>query len=144
MDDQITQILYPKIQALSGHAFPEPLSSLLRLLTIICDGSLEDFESFQAVHKEDIFQAFKLDETQLSRNMKLLALCSLAAQAGAAASNKESAVVSFQAIQALLRVHESDVELWVIEGIADNLIEASIDQLNGVVHIRFGIDALYS
>ena len=96
------------------------------------------------MHKEDIFQAFKLDETQLSRNMKLLALCSLAAQAGAAASNKESAVVSFQAIQALLRVHESDVELWVIEGIADNLIEASIDQLNGVVHIRFGIDALYS
>ena len=96
------------------------------------------------MHKENIFQAFKLDEAQLSRNMKLLALCSLAAQAGAAASNKESAVVSFQAIQALLRVHESDVELWVIEGIADNLIEASIDQLNGVVHIRFGINALYS
>ena len=95
------------------------------------------------MHKENIFQAFKLDEAQLSRNMKLLALCSLAAQAGAAASNKESAVVSFQAIQALLRVHESDVELWVIEGIADNLIEASIDQLNGVVHIRFGINALY-
>ena len=97
---------------------------------------MEDFESFQAAHVEDIFQAFKLDEAQLARNMKLLALCSLAAQAGAAASSKESAVISFQAIQALLRVDESDVELWVIEAIADNLIEASIDQLNGVVHIR--------
>ena len=129
---------------MSGHKFPELLSSLLRLLTIICDGSLEDFESFQAAHKEDIFQAFKLDEAQLSRTMKLLALCSLAAQAGAAASNKESAVVSFQAIQALLRVHESDVELWVIEAIADNLIEASIDQLNGVVHIRLRTNPFYS
>ena len=109
------------------------MSSLLQLLTIICDGSSDDFEAFRAANKS-LLNTYKLDEDLIAHNLKLLALCSLAAESGA--GSKEVSVVSFQAIQKLLKVDENEVELWVIEAIADNLIEASIDQLNGVVNIR--------
>jgi len=106
----------------------------VRLLTIICDGSVEDFNSFRLTHS-NLFALHQLDVDRLERTMKLLALCSLAAQASSSKESASSAVIPIAAIQSLLQVDEVEVEMWVIEAIADNLLEASIDQLHGVVNI---------
>lgn len=61
--------------------------------------------------------------------MKLLTLCSLAAQA-------TDKVLTFGAIQSALQVDAAEVELWVIEAIGERLLEASIDQLNSTVTVK--------
>jgi translation initiation factor 3 subunit M len=105
----------------------KPLAELLR---IICDGALTDFLAFQgaAANKAALTQ-HKLDAASLEHNVKLLALCALAAQA----TDKS---LTFGAIQTALQVQAEEVELWVIEAIGEKLLEASIDQITGTVTVK--------
>lgn len=97
------------------------------MLKIICDGSLDDFITFKTNNRAVLVDN-KLDETTLEQNIRLLTLASLAANA----SNR---VVTFQSISTALKVTMDEVELWVIEAIAHNLINGSIDQVNSSVTI---------
>jgi translation initiation factor 3 subunit M len=103
----------------------------VELLTIICDGSLADFRLFQTNNEtKNVFSQYSLDADAVERSVKLLTLCSLAAQA----SDRS---VSFLTIQEALQIDEAEVELWVIDAIGQRLLEASIDQLGCTVTIKY-------
>jgi hypothetical protein len=105
------------------------LKPLVELLKIICDGALPEFMSFASAQKA-VFTQHKLDAAALERSVRLLALCSLAAQSSEKA-------LSFAAVQAALQVPAEEVELWVIEAIGERLLEASIDQIAGTVTVKY-------
>ena len=104
---------------------------LVELLRIVCDGSLSDFVGYtSSAANKGVLAQHGLDAEALEHSMKLLALCSLAAQT----TDKQ---LTFGAIQAALQLEDAcEVELWVIEAIGERLIEASIDQLNSSVTIK--------
>lgn len=104
------------------------LSGLVELLKIICDGSLEDFQKFSKANAA-LFTSHKLDVTQFEHTVKLLTLCSLAAQA----TNK---TLTYASVQTALQIDESEVEMWAVEAISENLLEATIDQLNSTITIK--------
>ena len=104
------------------------MTPLVELLKIVVDGALPEYLAFQTAHKA-VFAQYQLDAEALERSVKLLTLSSLAAQA----SDKQ---LTFGAIQAALQIDEAEVELWVIEAIAEKLLEASIDQLSATVTIK--------
>lgn len=104
------------------------LQPLVDLLKIICDGSLPEFLAFSS-KSAAIFSKNSLDVSSLEHNIKLLALCTLAAQS----SEK---VLTFATIQNELRIPAEEVELWVIEAIGEKLMDASIDQISGSVTIK--------
>jgi hypothetical protein len=99
------------------------------LLKVICDGSLEEFADFNKSHDESFFASFGLNRSDLARSVKLLALCSLAAQA-------EDKILSYQTIKDKLNISENEVESLVVEAITENVLVASIDQLKSTVTIR--------
>jgi translation initiation factor 3 subunit M len=107
------------------------LKPIVELLTIICDGSLADFRLFQTNNEtKNVFSQYSLNADAVERSVKLLTLCSLAAQA----SDRS---VSFLSIQEALQIDEAKVELWVIDAIGQRLLEASIDQLSCTVTIKY-------
>jgi translation initiation factor 3 subunit M len=114
-------------QAFHGLRLNQQWSHLVQLLKIICDGSLEDFLTFKNTHRASLLDN-KLDESALEQNIRLLTISSLAA-------NSSNRLVSFQSISAALKVPEDEVEMWVIEAIAHNLINGSIDQVNSTVAV---------
>jgi len=101
---------------------------LVDLLKIIVDGALPEYLAFQTAHKA-VFAQHNLDMEGLERGVKLLTLSSLAAQA----ADKQ---LTFAAIEIALQIDAAEVELWVIEAIAEKLLEASIDQLHATVTIQ--------
>jgi hypothetical protein len=71
-----------------------------------------------------------IDEETLAHEMKLLTISSLAAQVN-------DKTLTFESIQSHLCIGPDEVELWIIEAIAEKLIDGSIDQLNEKVSIRY-------
>lgn len=71
-----------------------------------------------------------IDEEALAHEMKLLTISSLAAQVN-------DKTLTFESIQSHLSIGPDEVELWIIEAIAEKLIDGSIDQLNEKVSIRY-------
>jgi len=104
------------------------LIPLVELLRVICDGSWLEYTEFLSRYPGLLAQ-HSIDEEALAHEMKLLTICSLAAQA----SDK---TLSFGSIQSHLTISPDEVELWIIEAIAEKLIDGSIDQLNEKVSIR--------
>lgn len=115
-------------EAISSTNVSGDSAKLLSLLKILCDGSLEEFSSFSKSNA-DIFASHKLNSNDLEHNMRILTLCSLAAQV----SPKRE--ISFADISTALKVDISEVELWVVEAIAAGLLDASIDQLQSMVTV---------
>lgn len=103
-------------------------AKLLALLKILCDGSLADFHAFRAANAA-LLASNKLNGDDLEHKLRILTICSLAAQS----SPKRE--LSFAAISAALMVDISDVEIWVVEAIAAGLLEASINQLQSTVTV---------
>jgi hypothetical protein len=116
------------LESLNTKVFAEPLSSLATLLRIVCDGSLDDFNAF-CKGNDAVFAKHGLSKETLEHSMRLLALCSLAA-------SSPDKVVSFDAVKKVLScADDAEVESWVIEAISENLLTASIDQVNGNINI---------
>ena len=106
------------------------LNPLVELLKIICDGALPEFLAFSGnAANQAACAKHSLDLSSIEHNVKLLALCTLAAQS-------TEKVVSFSSIQSELRIAADEVELWVIEAIGEKLLDASIDQISGTVTIK--------
>ncbi len=97
------------------------------MLRIICDGNLDDFNNFRSNHRALMIDN-KLDESKLEHNIRLLTLTSLA-------GNASNRVVPFQTISTALKIQLDEVELWVIEAIAHNLINGSLDQVNSTLTV---------
>lgn len=101
------------------------LRILISLLQIVCDGSLENLLDFER-HHSDLMIARGLIPVEIRRSVSLLTLCSLAAR---------DSVISFAKIAEAVRVPIDEVELWVVDAMAEGLIEGSIDQATSLVTI---------
>ena len=115
-------------QSFNAQNFSAAVKPLVDLLKIIVDGALPEYLAFQTANKA-VFAQHGLDMEGLERGVKLLTLSSLAAQA----ADKQ---LTFGAIESALQIDAAEVELWVIEAIAEKLLEASIDQLHAIVTIQ--------
>lgn len=128
-------------ESFAGQKASTQWSNLLSLLKIICDGSLEDFQRFQAKHGNTLRQehATLIQFEEIERKMKLLMITSLAAQA----SNK---IISYTAIATALAISLEEVEDWIIEAIGQGLVDGSMDQTSATftvhryTHRSFGMN----
>lgn len=114
-------------EAITNVKSTEQLTLLQSLLRILCDGSVAEFSSF-AGSNAALFTEHNLDLAAREREVKIMAICSLAAQA-------TKKTIAYSTIASALQVSEDEVEMWVIEAIAANAINGSIDQLQGVVTV---------
>ena len=101
------------------------LIKLVELLRILCSDSLESYQSYLNANKS-IFTQFKIDSETVLQSMKLLTLCTLAS------SEK---LLKFNKIASALQIEEDEVEFWIVDAISQDLLEASIDQMNAEVRI---------
>jgi len=101
----------------------------VELLRVICDGSWLEYTEFLSRYPGLLVQ-HGIDEETLAHEMKLLTISSLAAQVN-------DKTLTFESIQSHLSIGPDEVELWIIEAIAEKLIDGSIDQLNEKVSIRY-------
>ena len=121
-------------QALQGLKLSAQTAPLLKLLQIICDGNLDDFLAFKTANA-NVFTQNGLSASDVEQKVKVLTLSALGAQAA-------DRVVSYAAISASLKIELEEVELWVIEAIAQNLVDATIDQINSSITFLYVVTSL--
>lgn len=108
----------PAIQALSK---TEP--DLLGLLTVFQEGKLTDYEAFfKNKDEKGLLKKWGLDAAVCVRNMRILSLCSLAA---------EHEEIPYTVIAETLKLTNgvTQVETWVIAAVNSGLLQAKMDQL---------------
>jgi len=101
----------------------QKLQQLRALLVIVCNGSLSDFQAFA---KQNDLKALGLNATDLEQSMRLLSLC-------AVATTKDT--MTYEEVAAALVVSVDEVELWVVTAIAQNVLEANLNQNTRVLTI---------
>jgi translation initiation factor 3 subunit M len=101
---------------------------LFELLKIFLSGNLKDYKSF--INKNPgILEKFELSNEDNIRKIRLLTLASLA-------SEHVGTEISYQDIANSLEIEENEVEMWTIDVIRANLMEARINQLHKVIFIN--------
>lgn len=103
----------------------DDLSNLVELLRILCSDTLGTYVSYSSKNS-DLLSKYGISATDTLRVMRLLSLCSLCST---------EPQISYDSIAKELDVSVDDVELWVVEGISQGLLEASMDQFNASVTI---------
>eukprot|EP00590_Aulacoseira_subarctica_P007387 CAMPEP_0172434368 /NCGR_PEP_ID=MMETSP1064-20121228/70588_1 /TAXON_ID=202472 /ORGANISM="Aulacoseira subarctica , Strain CCAP 1002/5" /LENGTH=464 /DNA_ID=CAMNT_0013182581 /DNA_START=43 /DNA_END=1438 /DNA_ORIENTATION=+ len=121
--EQRTMLSMPAILALADSPATKPL---LVLLEIFAKGKLKDYEDFVTANGR-MLEEFGLSKDECIRHMRLLSLCSLAA---------EHEEIPYGAIASTLNVNAEDVEKWVIDAVSSGLISAKMDQLQRVVMVE--------
>jgi len=96
---------------------------LFQLLKIFVSETLDSFRAFTEQNR-DFLKSLGISEEECLRKMRLLSLASLGA------TNNE---ISYSLIAKTLQISESEVELWTITAIGENIIDAKLDQLRGVI-----------
>lgn len=133
--EQRGMLSMPAIDALRTNA---ATSSLHELLRIFQEGKLEDFQAYlQNPESSKTILDNGLSSEECIRHMRLLSLCSLAA---------EHEEIPYSAIASTLQVSDEEVETWVIAAVSSSLLAAKMDQLQHVVIVercvvrQFGLD----
>jgi translation initiation factor 3 subunit M len=117
------------LESFAGQKSAPQLATLLTLLKIICDGSLDDFSSFKQNNANNAqFKDYAINWNDIEYKMKLLTLCSLAATA----TNKS---LPYGTIATGLKIDQNDVEEWIIDAIGQNLIDGSMDQMTATLTV---------
>mmetsp|Transcript_32640 Transcript_32640/g.71618 ORF Transcript_32640/g.71618 Transcript_32640/m.71618 type:complete len:420 (-) Transcript_32640:50-1309(-) len=131
--EQRGMLSFPAVMALGNNAATKSLFSLLQIFQ---EGKLEDFEAFVKGNEATLSEN-GLSKDDCIRHMRLLSLCSLAA---------EHEEIPYSAIASTLHVDDSEVENWVIAAVSSGLLSAKMDQLQKVVMVescvvrKFGIE----
>lgn len=108
----------PAIQALKKDD-----ADLLGLLTVFQEGKLSDYEAFMAGKDEKaLLSKWGLDAATSARYMRILSLCSLAAE-------HEEIPYTVIAETLKLTTGTDQVESWVIAAVTSGLLQAKMDQL---------------
>jgi hypothetical protein len=115
------------LQSLSKHSSEAPLRPLIELLTILCKGSLEDFNSFRQANAE-VLRVHGISPETIERSLRLLCLSSLA---------ETEPILTYSRVAEALKVDRAEVELWVVEAISGGLMDATIDQLPETITVRY-------
>lgn len=122
LKQQRNMLLLPAIQALANHVETKPLHALL---TIFQEGTLEDYNAFSGPLPKG------LSQDACTRHMKILSLCSLAAD--------QEEIPYKNVAQALQLPSEDQVESWVIAAVSSGLLAAKMDQLQQKVLVERSI-----
>jgi hypothetical protein len=115
-------LMLPAIQALANNANTKPL---LTLLTIFQEGLLDDYLAFSGPLPDG------LSREDCVRHMKILSLCSLAAD--------QEEIPYTNVATALQLSSEDQVESWVIAAVSSGLLAAKMDQLERKVLVERSI-----
>jgi translation initiation factor 3 subunit M len=103
------------------------LSKLRALLVAVCDGTYTDYQAYASNSaNKAVMTQYSIDSEQLETNMRVLAVCSLAA------TNEK---LTYEELASGLGCDIDEVEIWIVESIAANVLEAAIDQISKVVTI---------
>ena len=94
-------------------------------MRVLCEGSLDDFRAFCKGHA-DMMAAKGISASSTEHAMRLLCLCSLA---------ETEPQLSYARVAGVLQVPTEEVELWVVEAVANGLLEATVDQVPEVVTV---------
>lgn len=119
-------LTYPAVQALQAK---HPL--LLGLLRVFQEGQLVDYNSFLQANggPGQVLKKWALDADGCSRNMRVLSLCTLAADRGEE--------IPYSLVAETLQLQSvSDVESWVIDAVSTGLLQAKMDQLQQKVMVE--------
>merc|ERR1711871_1652489 len=95
------------------------------LLRILCVDTLEAFQSYLAANAS-IFSKHSLETSEIENSMKMLTLCTLGAK---------QKKLPYSQIASALQVDQEEVEMWVVDAIANKLMEASMDQFKAEVQV---------
>ena len=101
------------------------LSLLVGLLRIFSTGTLSEYKAYYAKNG-DALQRINVDSDHSLHTMMLMTLCS---------TLMGHQKVQYSDIASALEVDVGDVEEWIVEAVAEGLVEASMDQSNCVVSI---------
>jgi len=113
----------PAIQSLKNNHGP-----LLALLNVFQEGKLEDYHSYIKSNGGDaILSQWDLTAEDCSRHMRMLSLCSLAA---------EHEEIPYTVVAETLQTTSEDVEKWVIAAVSSGLLSAKMDQLQEKVMVE--------
>jgi len=114
----------PAVQALESSDAP-----LLALLKVFQEGKLDDYQSYLKSKGGDaVLSQWGLSADDCSRHMRILSLCSLAA---------EHEEIPYAVVAETLQLTESgDVEKWVIAAVSSGLLSAKMDQLEEKVMVE--------
>mmetsp|Transcript_1443 Transcript_1443/g.3121 ORF Transcript_1443/g.3121 Transcript_1443/m.3121 type:complete len:434 (-) Transcript_1443:73-1374(-) len=123
----------PPVRDLANYPDSAPL---LRLLEIYAEGSLDDLRRLLAeTGASAVLAAHRLDPQEAERNMRLLSLCSLAAERSPDGDGG-GASVPYAAVAAALRIPEDEVEPWIVGAVRRGLVDAKMDQMERTVVVE--------
>jgi len=113
----------PAIQALETSE-----AQLFALLKVFQEGKLEDYHSYiQSKGGDSVLAQWGLSAEDCSRHMRILSLCSLAA---------EHEEIPYAVVADTLQTDTGDVEKWVIAAVSSGLLSAKMDQLQQKVMVE--------
>ena len=118
--EQRSMLDSPAIKALANHA-----KDLHGLLEIFQEGKLQDYRTFP--NKDEVLAKYGLNEEECTRHMRILSLCSLAA---------DTEEVPYDVVAKTLEVSPDEVESWVIAAVSSGLLSAKMDQIQQKVMVE--------
>mmetsp|Transcript_21180 Transcript_21180/g.50276 ORF Transcript_21180/g.50276 Transcript_21180/m.50276 type:complete len:412 (-) Transcript_21180:186-1421(-) len=113
----------PAVQALEASDAP-----LFGLLKVFQEGQLNDYQSYiRSAGGDSVLAQWGLVADDCSRHMRILSLCSLAA---------EHEEIPYSVVAETLQTPAGDVEKWVISAVSSGLLSAKMDQLQQKVMVE--------
>lgn len=101
-------------------------SNFYELLKIFIEGDIKSFKAFSSKNPDFIkTPGFDFEEAQ--QKIRLLTLASLASN---------DLYLTYDLISKSLEIEDSQVELWVVTAVTENIIDAKIDQFKRIVSIN--------
>lgn len=108
---------------------------IFQLIKIFIGETLEAFKSFHDQNGIAFFNQQELNYDDCVRKMRLLTLASLAS------SQQE---LPYSTISKALQISESEVELWIVTAISENLISAKMDQIKKSVRVTRSLQRVFT
>lgn len=126
---QRSMLSMPAIQALATNGDTKVLHGLL---TVFQEGKLEDYNSYVEANggEDKVLVPWKLSPTECVRYMRVLSMCSLAAE------HEEIPYASIAETLQLTLQDGGEVESWVIAAVSSGLLSAKMDQLQQKVMVE--------
>jgi len=121
--EQRGMLVMPAIVGLGNNPATKQLHALLQIFQ---EGKLQDYDAF-VTNNSPTLTEYGLSNDDCVRYMRLLSLCSLAA---------EHEEIPYGAIASTLHVKDEEVESWVIAAVSSGLLSAKMDQLQQVVMVE--------
>lgn len=119
--EQRSMLSSPAVKALADKSETKELYDLLEIFQV---GKLQEYTAF---NKQSVLSKYDLNEEDCTRHIRILSLCSLAA---------ESEEVPYNLVADTLDVSKEEVESWVIAAVSSGLLSAKMDQIEQKIMVE--------